>query len=114
MINPPLYSDVHLPTPLHEPKTWDVWRLGLYVTVWTAPVLEDVSGNGPFSGFRPTFLAPPLPPNFLARPAGPREPRRGSRDGLKLAPRSPLGGHHHVSMARDVAKMVFGTLWKPA
>ena len=31
----------------------------------------------------------PPPSNLLVRPAGPREPRRGSRDGLGMAPRSP-------------------------
>ena len=50
--------------------------------------------------------------DFLARPAGPQEPRRGSRDGLKLAPRPPLGGHYGVEMAREVANLVSGLLWQ--
>ena len=44
----------------------------------------------------------------VTRPAGPREPRRGSRDGLGMAPKLPLGGHYGVKMAREVAKMISG------
>ena len=33
--------------------------MGLYTTVGTAAVLEDVSGNGPFSEFRSTLPDPP-------------------------------------------------------
>ena len=35
-----------------------------------------------------------------------RGSQRGSVNGLKLAPRSPLGGHYGVKMARDAGKMV--------
>ena len=66
-VSPPLYSDVHLPTPLQEPQTRDVWRLGLYVTVWTTAVFEDVSRNGPFSECPATL---PDPPPKFPRPPG--------------------------------------------
>ena len=75
-INPPLYSDVHLRTPCHEPQTRDVWRLGLYVTVWTTAFLEDVLGNGSFSRFRRTLPHPPQ--KKFARPPG-RAPGAGAR-----------------------------------
>ena len=52
--------------------------------------MEDVSRNGSFSEFPRTFLDPPKKKKILARPAGPREPRRGSRDGLKLVIDRPL------------------------
>ena len=89
-----------------------MWRLGLYVTVWTAADLEDVSSETPFFHL-PAVVAGPPPPNLLALAAGPREPLRGSRDGLNLARRSPFGGHYGVEMAREVANLVFGLLWQP-
>ena len=69
-INPPLYSDVHLRTPCHEPQTRDIWRLGVYVTVWTAAFLEDVLGNGPFSG-SPPIVSPPPQKKILTARQGP-------------------------------------------
>ena len=46
------------------------------------------------------FGTPPQK-KLLASPAGPREPRRGSRGGLKLAPTTPLGRQYRFKTARD-------------
>ena len=69
LMNPPVYSDVHLRTPCHEPQTRDVLRLGLYVSVWTAAVLEDVSSETSFFHPSPVVAGPPPKKNSLARPA---------------------------------------------
>ena len=66
-ITPLLYIDVHLPTPLHEPQKRDVWPLGVYGTVGTTAVFEDLSGNGSISGFRPARPDPPQKKYLPAR-----------------------------------------------
>ena len=54
-----------------------------------------------FLGSPGRSLTPPKK-KLVARPAGPREPRRGSRDGLELATTLLLGGYYGVDDPRTL------------